>query len=142
MDGWWRIAIAEAGSDWLKWHVREVATGKDLPDVVEWSKFSGASWLKDGSGFFYEGYGHAEGCGGAGESLKEANYFHKVFFHKLGTPQSADTLVFERPDDKELNVGRQCDGGRAISAAVLDQGNEPEQRAFDQGSRNIRRRRS
>ena len=49
-------SIADAGSDWVKWHVRDVTTGKDLPDVVEWSKFSGASWLKDGSGFFYEGY--------------------------------------------------------------------------------------
>ena len=49
-------SIADAGSDWVKWHVREVATGKDLPDLIEWSKFSGASWTKDGSGFFYEGY--------------------------------------------------------------------------------------
>ena len=97
-------AIAEAGSDWVKWHVREVGTGKDLPDLVEWSKFSGASWLKDGSGFFYEGYGVPKDAA-AVQSLKEANYFHKVFFHKLGTPQSADVLVFERPDDKELNVG-------------------------------------
>ena len=48
-------SIADAGSDWVKWHVRNVTTGEDLPDVVEWSKFSGASWLKDGSGFFYAG---------------------------------------------------------------------------------------
>ncbi len=99
-------AIADAGSDWVKWHVREVATGKDLPDLVEWSKFSGASWMKDGSGFFYEGYGVPKDVGAKdAPSLKEANYFHKVFFHRLGTAQSADTLVFERPDDKELNVG-------------------------------------
>ena len=109
-------AINDAGSDWQKWHVREVATGKDLPDLVEWSKFSGASWLKDGSGFFYEGYGVPKD-GGAKDapSLKEANYFHKVFFHKLGTPQSADTLVYERPDDKELNVGASVtDDGRYL----------------------------
>ena len=49
-------SIADAGSDWVKWHVRNVTTGEDLPDVVEWSKFSGASWLKDGSGFFYARY--------------------------------------------------------------------------------------
>ncbi len=99
-------SIADAGSDWVKWHVREVATGKDLPDVVEWSKFSGAAWTKDGSGFFYEGYGVPKDAGAKdAPSLKDANYFHKVFFHKLGTPQSADAVVFERPDDKELNVG-------------------------------------
>jgi prolyl oligopeptidase len=93
-------SIADAGSDWVKWHVREVATGKDLPDIVEWSKFSSASWLKDGSGFFYEGYDKP-----AADAMKAANYFHKIFFHKLGTPQSEDKLIFDRPDDKEMNVG-------------------------------------
>ncbi|WP_260736121.1 prolyl oligopeptidase family serine peptidase [Tunturiibacter lichenicola] len=103
-------SIADAGSDWVKWHVRDVTTGEDLPDVVEWSKFSGASWLKDGSGFFYEGYDAPKA-----EALKAANYFHKVFFHKLGTPQSEDKLVFDRPDDKELNVGAQVtDDGRYL----------------------------
>lgn len=100
-------SIADAGSDWVKWHVREVATGEDLPDVVAWSKFSSASWLKDGSGFFYEGYDPPQD-----NALKEANYFHKIFFHKLGTPQSEDKLIFDRPDDKEMNVG----------AAVTDDG--------------------
>jgi prolyl oligopeptidase len=103
-------SIADAGSDWVKWHVRYVTSGADLPDVVEWSKFSGASWLKDGSGFFYEGYDAPEA-----EALKAANYFHKVFFHKLGTPQSEDKLIFDRPDDKELNVGAQVtDDGRYL----------------------------
>jgi prolyl oligopeptidase len=100
-------AIADAGSDWMKWHVREVSTGEDLPELIEWSKFSTASWLNDGSGFFYEGYDAPEA-----DALKAANYFHKIFFHKLGTPQSADRLIFDRPDDKEMNVG----------AAVTDDG--------------------
>ena len=104
-------SIADAGSDWVKWYVREVATGRDLPDLVEWSKFSSASWLKDGSGFFYEGYDKP-----AADAMKAANYFHKVFFHKLGTPQSEDKLIFDRPDDKELNVGAQVtDDGRYLT---------------------------
>ncbi len=45
-----------SGSDWIEWHVREVATGKDLPDVLKWSKFSGAEWTKDNKGFFYSRY--------------------------------------------------------------------------------------
>lgn len=103
-------SIADAGSDWVKWYVRDVATGKDLPDLVEWSKFSGAAWLKDGSGFFYEGYDAPKA-----DALKAANYYHKVFFHKLGTKQSEDKLVFDRPDDKELNVGAQVtDDGRYL----------------------------
>lgn len=93
-------SIADAGSDWITWHVRDVATGNDLPDLVTWSKFSSASWLNDGSGFFYEGYDRPKG-----DALKEANYFHKIFFHKLGTLQSEDRLIFDRPDDKEMHVG-------------------------------------
>ena len=122
-------ALAEAGSDWIKWHVREVATGKDLPDVIAWSKFSGAAWLQDGSGFFYSGYGIPPAVaaqpgpaasnpaqpGNDAASLKQAQFFHKVFFHKLGTPQTADPVVYERPDDKELLVGADTtDDGRYL----------------------------
>jgi prolyl oligopeptidase len=103
-------SIADAGSDWVKWHVRNVTTGDDLPDVVEWSKFSGASWLKDSSGFFYQGYDAPEA-----DAFKAANYFHKVMFHKLGTPQSEDKLIFDRPDEKELNLGAHVtDDGRYL----------------------------
>jgi prolyl oligopeptidase len=103
-------SITDAGSDWLKWHVRNVTTGEDLPDVVEWSKFSGASWLRDGSGFFYQGYDAPEA-----DAFKAANYFHKVMFHKLGTPQSEDRLIFDRPDDQELNLGAHVtDDGRYL----------------------------
>jgi prolyl oligopeptidase len=98
-------SIAEAGSDWVKWHVRNVTTGKDLADVVEWSKFSGASWRKDGSGFYYARYDEPAEDASEAEALKTANYFHKIYFHKLGTPQSEDALVFHRPDDGELNLG-------------------------------------
>lgn len=100
-------SIADAGSDWVKWYVRDVETGVDLHDVIEWSKFSTATWLKDSSGFFYEGYDAPDS-----EALKATNYYHKIFFHKLGTRQSEDTLIFHRPDDKELNLG----------AAVTDDG--------------------
>ncbi|WP_263382330.1 prolyl oligopeptidase family serine peptidase [Granulicella arctica] len=103
-------AISEAGSDWMIWRVRDVETGSDLEDKVEWSKFSGASWTKDGSGFFYARY-DAPGS----ESFKEANYFHKVYFHVLGTAQNEDILVFERPDNGELNLGAQVtDDGRYV----------------------------
>jgi prolyl oligopeptidase len=108
-------SIADAGSDWVKWHVREVATGKDLPDLIEWSKFSGATWLKDDSGFFYARYDAPPADAHEAEALKAANYFHKVYFHKLGTPQGEDPLVFDRPDDKELNIGAQVtDDGRYL----------------------------
>src|SRR5580704_774291 len=108
-------SIADAGSDWVKWHVRDVTTGEDLPDVVAWSKFSGAAWLKDNSGFFYARYDAPAPDASEAEAFKTANYFHKVYFHKLGTSQSADKLIFHRPDDGELNIGAQVtDDGRYL----------------------------
>ncbi|HEY2039436.1 MAG TPA: prolyl oligopeptidase family serine peptidase, partial [Edaphobacter sp.] len=116
-------SIADAGSDWVKWYVRDVTTGEDLQDVVAWSKFSSASWLKDGSGFFYEGYDPPEA-----NALKEANYFHKVYLHKLGTPQSNDQLVFDRPDDKEINVGAEVTEDGRYLILYETQGSSPNNR--------------
>jgi prolyl oligopeptidase len=108
-------SIADAGSDWVNWHVRNITTGEDLPDLLKWSKFSGASWMKDASGFFYARYDQPAADASNAEALKAANYFHKVYFHKLGTPQSEDKLIFHRPDDGELNVGAQVtDDGRYL----------------------------
>ncbi|MCY1075465.1 prolyl oligopeptidase family serine peptidase [Archangium lansingense] len=89
--------VANAGSDWKEIRVRDVRTGKDLPDVVKWVKFSGASWTKDGKGFFYSRYDEPK----AGEALSGTNYFQKLYFHKLGTAQAEDVLVYERKDQKE-----------------------------------------
>ncbi len=113
-------AISEAGSDWMVWRVRDVVSGKDLPDRIEWSKFSGASWLKDGSGFFYARY-DAPGD----ESFKEANYFHKVYFHLLGTEQKDDVLIFERPDNGELNLGAQVTDDGSYVILHQSQGTSP-----------------
>ena len=65
--------------------MRDVATGTDLPDVIKWSKFSGATWLKDGSGFFYSRYDAPKD----GNLLQAVNKNQKVYFHKVGTPQDA-----------------------------------------------------
>ena len=89
--------LAGAGSDWTEWKVRDVANGKDRDDVLKWIKFSGASWTKDGKGFFYSRFPEPT----PGANLKGANYNQKLYYHALGTPQSADRLVHERPDHKE-----------------------------------------
>ncbi|MGZ3526368.1 MAG: prolyl oligopeptidase family serine peptidase [Vulcanimicrobiaceae bacterium] len=92
-------ATQSAGSDWETWHVRSVATGKDVPDTLEWSKFSGASWTLDGKGFYYGRYQAPT----AGATYKAALYGQKVYYHRLGTSQSADRLVYEDnvPSHKE-----------------------------------------
>ncbi len=93
--------LSASGSDWQEWKVRDVRNGNDTSDHLKWVKFSGASWTKDGRGFFYSRYDEPK----AGESLKGANYFQKLYYHRLGTPQSADTLIYERPDQKEWGFG-------------------------------------
>ncbi len=93
--------IAAAGSDWTEWKVRDVATGQDRDDHLKWIKFSGADWTKDGQGFFYGRFPEPE----PGASLKAPNYYQKLYYHKLGTPQGDDVLVYERPDHKEWQFG-------------------------------------
>ena len=81
--------------------MRDVDTGKDLPDLIKWVKFSGASWTKDGKGFFYSRYDEPKD----GTAMRDANYFQKLYYHRLGTAQAEDKLIYERPDNKELGFG-------------------------------------
>jgi prolyl oligopeptidase len=104
-------ALSEAGSDWQIWHVRDVRTGKDLADTLRWSKAGGGSWRKDGSGFYYTAYDAPT----AGMGLKAANEFEKLYFHRLGTAQSADTLIYTRKDDPHWFVdGTVTEDGRYL----------------------------
>lgn len=94
-------ALSASGSDWRDWKVRDTQTGKDLADEIKWTKFIGASWAPDGSGFYYGGYDAPK----QGDEYEAANYFQKLYFHKLGDPQSADRLVYERKDHKDWEFG-------------------------------------
>ena len=90
--------LASGGSDWQEWRVRDVDSGEDLPDYLCWVKFSQAAWTHDGQGFFYSRYDEPK----AGRPLKEANFFQKLYYHRLGTPQSEDELIHHCPEDREL----------------------------------------
>jgi prolyl oligopeptidase len=100
--------LASAGSDWQTFKVLDVETGKDRGDEVRWIKFSGASWTKDGKGFFYSRYDEPRGGG----KFTGVNRNQKVYYHRVGTPQADDVLVYKRPD--------QPDWG--FSATVTDDG--------------------
>lgn len=103
--------LSASGSDWQEWRVREVHSGRDLDDRLQWVKFSGAAWTADGGGFFYSRYEPpAEGL-----AFKGANYHQKLYFHQLGTPQAGDRLVYERPDHKEWGFsGEVSEDGRYL----------------------------
>ena len=89
--------VSTSGSDWEEWRVRDVTSAEDRPDVLKWVKFSSASWTPDNEGFFYSRYDEPS----EETKLVDANYFQKVYYHRLGTPQSEDHLIYDRPDHKE-----------------------------------------
>ena len=82
--------ISEGGSDWRDYYVLDVVTRKPLDDHLEWVKFSGASWVGD-EGFFYNRYPQPE----SGKKMAGLNEFQKIYYHKVGTPQSEDKLIHE-----------------------------------------------
>jgi len=118
--------LSRAGSDWEEFRVRDVATGKDRDDLLKWVKFSGASWMKDGSGFFYSRYDEPK----PGDELKGKVEFQKLYFHKLGTPQSNDALIYERADHADWGFhGEVTDDGRVLVIHVT-QGTDTKNRIF------------
>ena len=117
---------AASGSDWNEWKVRDIETGKDLSDHLKWVKFSATAWTKDGKGFFYSRYDEPKEA----TKLADVNYFQKLYYHKVGTPQSADTLVYDRPDQKEWGFGAEVtDDGRYLLITAT-KGTAPKYRVF------------
>jgi prolyl oligopeptidase len=104
-------STSSGGSDWQTWHARDVASREDTSDLLEWSKFSSASWAADGSGFYYT----AMQAPAAGTELQAQLRCPRVMFHVLGTEQAEDRLVFETPDEPEwLHFARVTDDGRFV----------------------------
>ncbi len=93
--------VSSAGSDWTEIRVRDIDSGRDLPDRIQWVKFSSVEWSLDGKGFFYSAYDAPK----KDEKLTGQNFFQKAYYHRLGTPQSKDTLIYERKDQKEWGFG-------------------------------------
>lgn len=119
--------LSSAGSDWVELHVRRIADGVDLPDVLKWVKFSDASWSADGRGFFYSRYDEPMD---PSHKLQDANYFHKVYYHRLGTSQAQDVLVYDRPDQKEWSLGGYATRDGRYLLVSSNQGTDPKNRVF------------
>ena len=83
--------ISRSGSDWNEIYVMDTESGKILDDHIEWAKFTGAEWK--GDGFYYSSYPKPEN----GKEFSNANENHQIYYHKMGTPQSQDVLVYEDP---------------------------------------------
>ena len=109
-------ARSDGGSDWRDWHVREVATGADLPDRITFTKFTGISWMPDESGFFYSRY--PLDAQGRGDDQKAVS----VYFHSLGTDQSEDRLVLQMPSDEGRNAYASVTQDGEFLVVTLQQG--------------------
>ena len=118
--------LSSSGSDWMEWKVRDVETGRDLTDHLKWVKFSGASWTSDGKGFFYSRYDEPN----EKTKLEAVNYFQKLYYHRIGTTQSDDALIYERKDQKEWGFsGNVTEDGRYLIITVWE-GTDPRNRVF------------
>ena len=101
--------ISRSGSDWTEIYVMDSATRKLLPDHIEWAKFTGAAW--DGNGFYYSAYPRPE----AGKEFSSANEYHTVYYHRLGTPQTDDKVIYEkRKEPLHFHSAKVTDDGRFL----------------------------
>ncbi len=101
--------IQDGGTDWRTIKVRDAATGADLPDTIEWAKFTGIAWNGDGSGFYYSRFA----APAAGAKYQSTNLDQQLCFHRIGTPQSADAIVYATPDKpKRLHQAEVTNDGR------------------------------
>jgi prolyl oligopeptidase len=118
--------ISTSGSDWNEWKVRDIESSEDLTDRLKWVKFSGASWTHDGQGFFYSRYDEPNEA----SKLEDANYYQKLYYHKVGTSQSEDILIYQRSDQKEWMFGAGVtEDGRYLIISI-DRGTDPKNLIF------------
>jgi prolyl oligopeptidase len=110
--------VSDAGSDWSVWHVLNVDTGKKLDDELRWLKYGGgATWTHDGRGFFYSRFPEPK----PGEKYQALPFNQKVYYHRLGTPQSEDVLVYHRPDHPSWGCGAGVtEDGRYLILIISD----------------------
>lgn len=118
--------LSTGGSDWVEWHVREIETGHDTEDHLKWVKFSGASWSADHQGFYYSRYDEPD----ATTQLEAVNYYQKLYYHRLGTPQNEDVLIYERPDQKEWGFSGEVTEDGAYLIISVWRGTDPNNLVF------------
>jgi prolyl oligopeptidase len=107
--------LATSGSDWTTWRVRNIETAQDTEDELKWVKFSGASWDHNSLGFYYGRFDEPS----PDAIMQDTNFYQKLYYHRLGTQQSADTLIFERPDQKEwMFQAEETDDGHYLLISV------------------------
>lgn len=118
-------AISRGGSDRQEIYVRNLVTGEDLPEKIEWAKFTGIDWTPDGKGFFYSRYPEP-GTVPAGDE----HYFPKLYYHRAGTSQAEDVLIYERPREREVSFGIEVSDDGRYAMLTTSRGSSGENEIF------------
>lgn len=126
-DGrWLAYARSDRGSDWMTWRVRDLDEDGDRPDVVAWSKFSGAAWAPDGSGFWYGAYEPPP----PGQAYQEVNRGQRLCFHRVGTDQADDVVVYAREDQPEWGYRPSVSEDGRWLLVTVSHGTDPRTRLY------------
>jgi prolyl oligopeptidase len=120
--------VAEAGSDWNTWRVMDVATKKVMDDEIRWMKFGSPAWTKDGAGFYYGRYREPK----EGAAYQSLNFNQAIYYHRLGTPQSADEIVFRNDAHPEWGYQAQVTEDGAYLVITVWKGTDDKYRVFYQ----------
>ena len=118
--------ISRSGSDWRAFYVRDVETGTDMADTLNWIKFSGVSWGPEDEGFYYSRYPEPK----EGEKYESQNKNMKVYYHKLGTDQQEDRLVYERPDEPDWGLYSYLSDDDKYLLFHITEGTDPSNRFY------------
>jgi prolyl oligopeptidase len=117
---------SDAGSDWQQIFVLDIDSGKDLSDRIEWVRFGGVAWNKEGTGFYYSRYPQPE----PGEKFQKAALNQMIYYHKLGTQQSEDVLIYRRPDHPDWSFGAgPTDDGKYLVLSI-SRSTDPQNQVF------------
>lgn len=124
-------SISDGGSDWRTWKVLDISSGENLKDTIKWAKFSGASWETDDSGFYYQKYDEP-----SDEALKDINTAPKLMFHKLGTSQSEDVIIYENSDKPRWGWGISVVDDSEVRFLSISNGTDERNRLYVQLEKN------
>jgi prolyl oligopeptidase len=123
--------VSTSGSDWLEFRVRDVRTGRDLADTLRWIKFSRIAWTRDNRGFFYSRFDEPAAADDPSRAVRGAmNRGHKVYYHRLGEPQSDDRLILERPDNPDWLFNTEVSDDGQYAVITVSQGSDERTRLY------------
>ena len=119
-------AVSFAGSDWQEVRIRDVESGRDMRDTLKWVKFSGISWTRDNKGFFYEGYDPQT----SGNKLTNVVRNQRIYYHRVGSPQSADQVIYERKDQPDWLFDTEVTDDGTFAIITVFQGTDARTRLY------------